>query len=125
MLKHKPAWWQLYLLAPVMFSLMAIEHLKPLPGVSDQIFDTVVMVLTFGALLGWVYWNRANLRMDDRRGRTSVRSYKITVYEPATNTTPDTWDSDDLISGAPARPLTPLQARQLPVRPGSHQRFLN
>jgi len=122
MLKHKTAWWQLYLLVPIMFGLMAVEHLKPLPGIPDPIFDATIMILTFGAMLGWVYLNRADLGSGAKAG---PRSFKITVYEPATNTPSAEWDSDRLIPEMHAHPLTRLTTRQSPVRPGNKQHLLN
>ena len=32
MQSRKPAWWQLYLLVPIMFGLIALERLLPLPA---------------------------------------------------------------------------------------------
>ncbi len=74
MTSHKPAWWQLYLLVPIMFGLMVLEHLAPLPRVSDQIVDTVIMALTFGAMLLWVKRNAANLEESSLCARPSALS---------------------------------------------------
>ena len=125
MLKHEPAWWQLYLFAPIMFGLLAVAQLRPWPGLSAQVFEAAVMALTFGAMFVWVYLNRAQLGADDRRRSSDARPYKITIYEPRLSPPPVESSVYDSSPVALARPATRLRGRQLPVRSGSNQRFPN
>ena len=125
MLEHKPAWWRLYLLVPGMFGLMAVEQFRPMTGLTHLFFDAAVMVLTFGAMLGWVYLNQAHMETDDHRSSSRARLFKITVYEPRTSTRPVESSTNNSPPVAPARALSHLHARQMPVRSGSDQRFLN
>ena len=91
---HKPAWWQLYLLIPIMFVLIAIESLEPLPGMSNDIVDAGIVVLFFVAVLGWVHLNGGLLERYymDQDGNYDL---KITVYEPASKPKDDANDGHD------------------------------
>ncbi len=80
---RKPAWWQLYLLVPIMFGLLVVEHFVPLPRVSDQIVDGGIVVLTFGAMAGWVHANGGLLERYYMERDGTAHNLKITVYEPA------------------------------------------
>jgi hypothetical protein len=92
---RKPAWWQLYLLFPVMLVLIAIESLKPLPGMSNDIVDAGIVVLFFVAVLGWIHINGGLL---ERYYMEQDGNYdlKITVYEPASKPKDNGNDGHDL-----------------------------
>ncbi len=78
---RKPAWWQLFLLVPVMLGLVGLEALKPLPGVSDQIVDAAVVVLFFGSVLEWVHMNGGLLETYSME-QDGACDFKVTVYSP-------------------------------------------
>ncbi len=82
----KPAWWQLVLLVPIMFGLLALEHVTPFPGMSDADVDAGILILTFAALLLWLQQNAGRLEwyyVDRDRASSELR---ITIYEPAAQT---------------------------------------
>ncbi len=85
MRNRKPAWWQLFMLAPLMLVLLAWEHVTPLPGVSDGIVDVGIVVLTFAAMLVWVVANGGALEWYYLDRDETDTSLKVTVYEPAAN----------------------------------------
>ena len=80
---RKPQWWQLFALVPLMFALLALEHLAPVPGVSDTVADAGIVVLTFVAMLGWVHLNEGLLEWYYGERDEASSDLKITVYEPA------------------------------------------
>ncbi len=82
MQNQKPAWWQLFMLVPLMFVLLVIEHLAPLPGVSDEIVDVGIVALTFIAMIGWVQLNSGLLERYEINRDKSLDDLKVTVYEP-------------------------------------------
>jgi len=86
MQSRKPAWWQLYLLVPIMFGLIALERLLPLPRASDAIVDAAIVVLTYGAMLFWVHINGGLLERYEMERDTSLRHLTMVVYEPTCNT---------------------------------------
>lgn len=92
---HKPAWWRLYLLIPIMFILIALEGLEPLPGMSNEIVDAGIVVLFFVAVLGWIHINGGLL---ERYYMEQDGNYdlKITVYESASKTKTNGDDKRDL-----------------------------
>ena len=73
MKRPQPTWWQLYLLIPIMGLLMIVEHLAPLPGVSDQLVDLGIIALVFGAMLFWLKRNAAGLEENS----PSTRSQRL------------------------------------------------
>ncbi len=79
---RKPAWWQLVLLIPIMFGLLALEHVVPLPGISDAYVDGGIVILTFAALFVWTWWNSGRLEWYYVDKDESLRNLKVTVYEP-------------------------------------------
>ncbi len=81
---RKPAWWQLYLLVPLMLGLVGLEALKPLPGISDQIVDAAVVVLFFGSVLLWVHLNGGLLERFYME-QDGQYEFKVTVYAPKDN----------------------------------------
>jgi hypothetical protein len=83
MQNRKPAWWQLFLLVPIMFVLLILEHYVPLPGVSAEIVDAGIVVLTFAAMLVWVHVNGGLLEQYEVDSDQASQDLKITVYEPA------------------------------------------
>jgi hypothetical protein len=86
MQSRKPAWWQLYLLVPIMFGLIALERLLPLPRASDAIVDAAIVVLTYGAMLFWVHINGGLLERYEMERDTSLRHLTMVVYEPICRT---------------------------------------
>ncbi len=83
MQNRKPAWWQLWMLVPLMFVLMALEHVTPLPGVSDGVVDTGILILTFVGMMAWVHLNGGLLERYGIDRDKALQNLKITVYEPA------------------------------------------
>lgn len=79
---RKPAWWQLYMLVPMMFVLLAVQHIASLPGVSDQLVDAGIVVFTFAAMMVWVHLNGGLLEWYEVDKDASFYDLKITVYEP-------------------------------------------
>ncbi len=80
---RKLAWWQIYLLVPLMFGLLALEHFFPLPRVSADEVDAGAVVLVFVAALLWVQVNGGLLEWYYIEHDEPHYDLKITVYEPA------------------------------------------
>ncbi|MCI0475656.1 MAG: hypothetical protein L0Y55_05370 [Anaerolineales bacterium] len=78
---RKPAWWQLYVLVPLMIGLVFVEHLDPLPGVSPEIVDGMIVLLTFGAMFVWMHVNGSAIEYDEMQRNGSHRNLKITIYK--------------------------------------------
>ncbi len=83
MQNRKPAWWQLFLLVPIMVGLLLLEHYVPLPGVSAEIVDVGIVVFTFVGMLVWVHVNGGLLEWYEVNQDESSHDLKVTVYEPA------------------------------------------
>ncbi len=102
---QKPAWWQLFVLVPLMFGLMVVEHLTPLPGISDEIVDVGIVAFTFVAMIGWVQVNGGVLERYEIDRDKSLDDLKITVYEPVSRmdaqveTSPDASPTRKTLSG--------------------------
>ena len=92
----KPAWWQLALLAPVMFGLMALEHIFPLTGISDGDVDAGIVIFTFIAILVWVNQNAGRLEWYYADKDATRDELKITVYEPVAETQDVEVQSDEI-----------------------------
>jgi len=92
--EHKPAWWQLYILVPVMLGLILVEQLDPLPGISSEIVDLSVVVLTFGMMLAWMRINSGLIEYDGMEKDESLRYLKITLYDPQSDTSNDVGESN-------------------------------
>ncbi len=82
MKNRKIAWWQPFLAAPIGFGLMILEHLHPLPGISNSLVDAVIVILIFAAMLAWVQINSGLLEWYYVQRDESGYDLKITVYEP-------------------------------------------
>ncbi len=87
MKNRQPAWWQLFLLVPVMFGLFLLETAKPLPGVSDKIVDAGLVVLFFGAVFVWVHLNGGILEHYYIE-QDGPYDFRVTVYGPEKNEQP-------------------------------------
>ena len=94
MQQHKPAWWQLYILVPVMLGLILVEQLDPLPGISSEIVDLSVVVLTFGTMLAWMRINSGLIEYDEMEKDESLRYLNITLYDPQSDTSNDVGESN-------------------------------
>ncbi len=95
---RKPAWWQLYLLVPIMLGLVALEALRPLPGVSDQIVDAAIVLLFFGSMLFWVHANGGLLERYYME-HDEPYDFKVTLYAPPPGESPysvQVWNYDRL-----------------------------
>ncbi len=79
---RKPAWWQLYLLIPVMALLLGAAQVDPRPGVSKSVTDILIIVFTFGSMFVWIWANRDKLDEDYMDRYPFDDEVKITVYEP-------------------------------------------
>jgi hypothetical protein len=84
--EHKPAWWQLYILVPVMIGLILVEQLDPLPGIASEIIDLSVVVLTFGTMLAWMWINSGLIEFEEMEKDESLCYLNITLYDPQTDT---------------------------------------
>jgi len=95
MKNRKLAWWQIFMLVPIMVALVVLEGVDPLPGVSGGTADAGIVVLFFIAMLGWVHLNGGLL---ERYYMEQDGDYdlKITVYGPAPKTEADGNDLHDL-----------------------------
>ncbi len=80
---RKPAWWQLYLLVPIMFVLVVLEQLRPLPGISQQAVAAVITLATFGSMLLWVQVNGGML--ENRQEQPMPEEQEQVVAEPWTS----------------------------------------
>jgi hypothetical protein len=107
MQKRKPAWWQLIMLVSIMFGLMVVEHLAPLPGISDQLVDAGIVALAFVGMLVWVHLNGGLLEWYYMEKDGAIPWLKITVYEPVSKTQDD---------GADSHEATPLSAPRAPIK---------
>ncbi len=79
---RKPAWWQLYLLIPVMALLLGAAQISPLPGLSKEVTDLLIIVFVFGSMGIWAWMNRTELDEDYADRYALDEEFKVTVYEP-------------------------------------------
>jgi hypothetical protein len=100
--QRKLAWWQLYLLVPIMIALVVIEQMAPVPGVSAQYVDIGIVALIYGLMLLWIHHNGGLLEYyyGDKEG--SFQDLEITVYAPSTG---NSSEGHDPSGGRPSRPL--------------------
>lgn len=82
MKSRRPAWWQLYILLPLMLALLAAQHFLPLPGISDQLVDIGIVLLTFVGMFVWVRLNLGLIERVDLDDEQALRDLKVTVHEP-------------------------------------------
>lgn len=116
MKNRKPAWWQLYLIFPVMFVLLAFERLWPVPWASAEVADAGIVVLSFVAALAWVQFNGGLLEQHDFNPEEYARSLQVTVYRPNSLPEPDQFEGDlDKDDPGDEEASTPLEGRAGPV----------
>jgi hypothetical protein len=108
--ERKPAWWQLYILVPVMLALILVEQSDPLPGIASEIVDLGVVVLTFGAMLAWMRINSGLIEFEEMEKDESLRYLKITLYDPQSDTSNEVGESN---LWSPSR--LPHPANRIPV----------
>ncbi len=128
MTNRKPAWWQLLLLLPAMFILAALEHADPVPGVSETIVDTGIIILTFIGMLAWVHVNEGLIEHYEVDQFGWLRTVdKITVYEPQRGTHGEEKDSETEGTGPEEAPtLMEMRARSRNIEiKESHKWHLN
>jgi hypothetical protein len=104
MKQRKLAWWQLFALVPIMLGLMVIEQLAPLPGVSPEIVDVGIVLLTFGAMIAWVNINAGLLEWYYIEKDEMQDNFRVTVYEPKPHTS-DEDSSEAMQFEAPRRAI--------------------
>jgi hypothetical protein len=109
---RKPAWWQLYVLVPIMSVLLVLEHLAPLPRVSDQAVDAGIVLVAFGAMLVWSHLNAGLLEWNDMERYKRQSQINVTVYEPDDKTNGDEQDHTNISSSIMTRPITRLHGTQ-------------
>ena len=112
MQSRKPAWWQLYIMVPIMFVLLAVEHWLSLPGVSPEAVDAAIVVFTFAGMLGWIHLNGGLLEWYEVDRDKSYYDLKITVHEPTSNKRADAGGSDNLPSYAMPRSFAGIRDEQ-------------
>ncbi len=83
MTNRKPAWWQLYLLAPIMLVLLGIEHFDPVPRVSVDLVVAGIVVSVFVGMLVWVHLNGGLLEWYEIENDPSYYDFKVATYDPA------------------------------------------
>jgi hypothetical protein len=79
---RKLAWWQLYLLIPIMFGLIGLEVVRPLPGVPSEAVVAGIVLLFFAAVLVWVHVNGGLLEWKAIDEEGSPDHFKVTVIGP-------------------------------------------
>lgn len=89
MRQHKPAWWQLYALVPLMVGLILIEHWDPFPGVASEVVALGIVVLTFGVMLAWMRLNSGVIEYDEMQRDNTFQHLRITVYDPQADSSQD------------------------------------
>jgi hypothetical protein len=85
MSQHKPAWWQLYAILPLMAGLLLAELFKPLPETAPEIVDVGIVAICFGSMLAWMRINGGLIESEELEKDESIRDLKITVYDPQTD----------------------------------------
>ena len=125
MQQHKPAWWQLYILVPVMLGLILVEQLDPLPGIASEIVDLSVVVLTFGAMWAWMRINSGLVESDEMEKDESLRDLKITLYDPQADTSNDVGESNLWLPSMLPHPANPIPVRQQSEREDVEKWSLN
>jgi hypothetical protein len=125
MQQHKPAWWQLYILVPVMLGLILIEQLDPLPGISPEIADVSVVVLTFGTMLAWMRINSGLIEYEEMEKDESLRHLKITLYDPQSDTSNEVGESNLWLPSMLPHPANPIPVRQQSEREDIEKWSLN
>jgi hypothetical protein len=78
---HKPNWWLLFLLIPLMLALLVVVPQFFRASLSGEIADGTVVVAIFGLMLLWVRANESALVWEEaQKARGTI---KITIIEPA------------------------------------------
>ena len=108
--ERKPAWWQLYILVPVMLGLILVEQLDPLPGIASEFVDLSVVVLTFGTMLAWMRINSGLIEYDEMEKDESLRDLRITIYDPQADTSNEVGESNLWLPS-----LLPHRANPIPI----------
>ncbi len=80
----KPAWWQLYIVVPIMIGLFFVEHQIALSAFGHEVAQAVIVVLAFALMTLWLRANQT--RFIDRAPGASEELH-ITVYDLAQETT--------------------------------------
>jgi hypothetical protein len=106
--ERKPAWWQLYILVPVMLGLILVEQLDPLPGIASEIVDLSVVVLTFGTMLAWMRINSGLIEFEEMEKDESLRYLNITLYDPQSDTSNDLGESNLWTPSMIPHPANPI-----------------
>jgi hypothetical protein len=107
MSQHRPAWWQLYILFPLMIGLILLEQFRPLPETAPELVDVGIVMLSFGAMLGWMRINSGLIESEEMQKDRSLRNLKITVYDAETGSTADPGVEDLAL---PQDPESPIEA---------------
>lgn len=84
MQNRKPAWWQLFLIVPVMLGLSLLEARHPVPGIAPELADMLLVLLSFSAMLAWVQTNLSVIEHEEIDKYKLQHNLKVTVYEPET-----------------------------------------
>ncbi|MBI5303525.1 MAG: hypothetical protein HY868_15430 [Chloroflexi bacterium] len=109
MKSRKPAWWQLYLVIPVVIGLGLSEELTPLPGVSREIVFAAIIALMFSAMFAWVQFNRGRLEWYEMERTGTVDDLRITVFNPKSARADQ--NSGEVIRSPMLRPVLRVPAR--------------
>jgi hypothetical protein len=94
MQQQKPAWWQLYLIVPIMVGLAVLESKFSLPGISSELADLLIVFFAFSAMFVWVQINRGLIEYDEIQKDRSLDHLKVTVYEPPAQTEDEEKDQE-------------------------------
>ncbi|MEW5717597.1 MAG: hypothetical protein AB1817_03115 [Chloroflexota bacterium] len=73
-----------------MVGLVLLEHWDPFPGISPEIVDLGIVVLTFGAMLVWMRLNNGMIEYAEMRREKTFPHLKITIYDPQVESSEDT-----------------------------------
>ncbi len=105
MQNRKPTWWQLYVIVPAMLGLGLLERQFPLPGISPELAEVLIVVSAFSAMIAWVRINRSTIEDTEAQTDHALEHLQVTVYAPHAQADddapkPTTWEPDWTIAAA-------------------------
>ena len=80
--KHKPQWWQLYIMLPVLAGLFALEIKLGLKGAANIGAQLGILFLVYAFVQLWIRANRrALMDLDGERGEWQYKVYEVTTAD--------------------------------------------
>ncbi len=75
---HKPQWWQVYIMLPILAGLFVLEIRLGLKGTANVLAQLGILFLVYGFMHLWIRANRrALMSLDEERGEWEFKVYEI------------------------------------------------